>query len=184
MNKAEKRRRGKFKILEKTSYRFPIFPPRGARNTRNKFLFPWPASAVEKAVAAKREAEAVRVVVIDSLSPRMFPPSGPYTLKIVPAKSPSELRALLNKYLQDMGARAAGWIHFIKHERTLEVLRTEFYELSPVPNFETYRYEFGDVLLVAVLRRKPTRANPCVPASPEDLSYWLVIVRPEAAGKP
>jgi len=135
---------------------------------------------MEKAVAVKREAEAVRVVVVDSLSPRMFAPSGPYVLKMVPAKSPSELRALLNKYLQDMGARAAGWTHFIKHERTLEVLRTEFRELSPVPNRETYRYEPGDVLLVAVLRRRPTRANPCVPASPEDLSYWLVIVKQEA----
>jgi hypothetical protein len=131
-------------------------------------------------VAVKREAEAVRVVVIDSLSPRMFPPSGPYVLKMVPAKSPSELRALLNKYLQDIGAGAAGWTHFIKHERTLEVLRTEFYELSPVPNRETYKYEPGDILLVAVLRRKPTRSEPCVPSSPSDLSYWLVIVKQEA----
>ena len=118
------------------------------------------------------------------MSPRMFPPSGPYTLKMVPAKSPSELRALLNKYLQDMGARAAGWTHFIKHERTLEVLRSEFRELPPATNHESYRYEPGDVLLVAVLRRRPTRANPCVPASPEDLSYWFVAVKPEAAVKP
>lgn len=141
---------------------------------------------MEKAVAVKREREAaaVRAVVIDSLSPRMFPPSGPYTLKMVPAKSPSELRTLLNKYLQDMGARVAGWTHFIRHERTLEVLRSEFYELPPAPNRETYKYEPGDVILVAVLRRKPTRANPCVPSSPEDLSYWLVVVKPETAVKP
>jgi len=91
---------------------------------------------------------------------------------------------LLNKYLQDMGARVAGWTHFIKHGRTLEVLRTEFYELSPVPNYESYTYAPGDVLLVAVLRRRPTRSESCVPSSPSDLSYWLVIVRPEAAGKP
>ncbi len=140
-----------------------------------------PMPDVEKAVAAKREGEAVRVVVIDSLSPRMFPPTGPYTLRLVPAKTPSELRALLNKYVQDAGARVAGWAHFIKHERTLEVLRAEFRELSPAPNFETYKYEPGDVLLVAVLKRKPTRANPCVPASSEDLSYWLVVVKPETA---
>jgi len=136
---------------------------------------------VEKAVAAKGEREAVRVVAVDSLSPRMFPPAGPYTLKIVPAKSPSELRALLNKYVQDAGAKIISWAHFIKHERTLEVLRSELVELSPVPNRETYKYEPGDVLLVAVLKRKPTRGNPCIPASPEDLSYWLVIVKPEAA---
>ena len=135
---------------------------------------------MEKAVAAKREAEAARVVVVDSLSPRMFPPSGPYVLKMVPAKSPSELRALLDMYLRDAGVRVAGWTHFIKHERTLEVLRTEFRELPPATNHESYRYEPGDVLLVAVLRRRPTRANPCVPASPEDLSYWLVIVKQEA----
>jgi hypothetical protein len=132
-------------------------------------------------VAAKREGEAVRVVVIDSLSPRMLPPARAYTLRLVPAKSPSELRMLLNKYVQDMGARVAGWTHFIKHERTLEVLRSEFYELLPAPNRETYMYEPGDVLLVAVLRRKPTRSNPCIPTSPEDLSYWLVIVKPESA---
>jgi hypothetical protein len=139
---------------------------------------------MEKAVAVKREAEAVRVVVIDSLSPRMFPPTGPYTLKMVPAKSLPELRALLNKHVQDAGARVAGWIHFIKHRRTLDVLRSEFDVLSPEPNRETYRYEPGDILLVAVLRRKPTRSEPCVPASPEDLSYWLVVVKPEAAVKP
>ncbi len=102
-------------------------------------------------------------------------------MKIIPAKTPSELRALLNKYVQDAGARVAGWTHFIKHERTLEVLRTEFRELPPAPNRESYRYEPGDVLLVAVLRRRPTKANPCVPSSPEDLSYWLVVVKPEAA---
>jgi len=132
---------------------------------------------VEKAVAAKGEREAVRVVAVDSLSPRMFPPAEPYTLKIVPAKSPSELKALLNKYLQDDGAKVAGWAHYIKHKRTLDVLRTEFNELPPEPNRETYRYEPNDVLLVAVLRRKPTRADPCVPASPEDLSYWMVTVK-------
>jgi hypothetical protein len=136
---------------------------------------------MEMAVAAKREAEAVRVVVIDSLSPRMFPPTGPYVLKIVPANSLSELRALLDRYVRDVGARAAGWTHFIKHERTLEVLRSEFTELPPAPNRESYKYEPGDVLLVAVLRRKPTRASTCVPASPDDLSYWLVVVKPEAA---
>jgi hypothetical protein len=111
----------------------------------------------------------------------MFPPSGPYTLKIVPAKTLSELRALLNKYVQDAGVRVAGWVHFIKHKRTLDVLRTEFPELPPEPNRETYRYEPGDILLVAVLRRKPTRSDPCMPASPDDLSYWLVVVKPEAA---
>jgi hypothetical protein len=140
---------------------------------------------VEKAVAMKRGAEAVvRVVVIDSLSPRMFPPTGPYALRLVPAKTPSELRALLNKYVQDAGARIAGWVHFVKHERTLEVLRSEFYELPPAPNREPYKYEPGDVLLVAVLKRKPTRANPCAPATPDDLSYWLVVVKPESAAKP
>ncbi len=105
-------------------------------------------------------------------------------MRLVPAKSPSELRALLNKYLQDAGAKIISWAHFIKHERTLEVLRSELVELPLAPNRESYRYEPNDVLLVAVLRRKPTRANPCVPASPEDLSYWLVIVKPEAAAKP
>ena len=139
---------------------------------------------MEKAVSVKREAEAVRVVVVDSLSPRMFAPAGAYVLRMVPAKSPSELRTLLSKYVQDAGARIAGWTHFIKHERTLEVLRTEFRELSPAPNPESYTYTPGDVLLVAVLRRRPTRANPCVPASPSDLSYWLIIVKPEAAVKP
>jgi hypothetical protein len=108
----------------------------------------------------------------------MFAPARAYVLRIVPAKSPSELRTLLNKYVQDAGARIAGWTHFIKHERTLEVLRTEFRELSPAPNPESYTYAPGDVLLVAVLRRKP---SPCVPASPDDLSYWLVVVKPEAA---
>jgi len=132
-------------------------------------------------VAVKREAEAVRVVAVDSLSPRMFPPTGPHVLKIIPAKTLSELRGLLDRYVRDVGARVVGWIHYIKHRRTLEVLRTEFNELSPEPNRETYRYESGDILLVAVLRRKSTRSEPCVPASPDDLSYWLVVVKPEAA---
>jgi hypothetical protein len=114
----------------------------------------------------------------------MFPPTGPYTLRLVPAKSLPELRALLDKYVRDAGARVAGWTHFIKHRRTLDVLRTEFHELSPEPNRETYKYAPNDVLLVAVLRRKPTRGEPCVPASPEDLSYWFVVVKPETAAKP
>ena len=147
-----------------------------------KYLISCPASAVEKAVAMKREKDvSVRVVVIDSLSPRMLPPSTPYTLRLVPARTLSELRALLNKYLQDVGARIIGWAHFIKHKRTLDVLRSEFRELPPVPNLETYHYEPGDVLLVAVLRRKPTRSDPCVPATPDDLSYWFVAVKPESA---
>jgi hypothetical protein len=139
---------------------------------------------MEKAVAMKRDAEAVRVVVVDSLSPRMFPPTRSYTLRLVPAKTPSELRALLDKHVQDERARVAGWTHYIKHERTLEVLRSEFRELSPAVNPESYAYAPGDVLLVAVLRRKPTKANPCVPASPSDLSYWLIVVKPEVAVKP
>lgn len=133
-------------------------------------------------MAIKREKDAaVRVVVVDSFSPRMLPPSGPYTLRLIPAKTLSELRVLLDKYLQSVGAGAVSWVHFIKYKRTLDVLRTEFNELPAAPNRETYRYEPGDVLLVAVLRRKPTRADPCVPAGPDDLSYWLVVVKPESA---
>jgi hypothetical protein len=140
---------------------------------------------MEKAVAVKRDAEAVRVVAVDYLSPRMLPPTGPYMLRMVPAKTPSELRALLDRYVRDVGARVAGWTHFIKHKRTLDVLRSELLELSPEPNRETYKYEPGDILLVAVLKQKPTRSEPCVPASPEDLSYWLVTVKQEAkAPKP
>jgi hypothetical protein len=84
-------------------------------------------------------------------------------------------------HVRDAGTRVAGWVHFIKHERTFDILRTEFRELPSVPNRESYRYEPGNVLLVAVLRRKP---NTSAPASPSDLSYWLVIVKPEAEAKP
>jgi hypothetical protein len=68
-------------------------------------------------------------------------------------------------HVRDASARIAGWTHFIKHERTLEVLRTEFTKLPPAPNRESYTYVPGDILLVAVLRRRPTRDNPRVPAT-------------------
>jgi hypothetical protein len=134
-------------------------------------------------VAAKREGEAaevvhsVRVVGLDTISPRMFVPTGQYVLQMTPALSPAELRSLLTSYLAEIGARNAAWTHYIWHKRTLDILRMEFPELPPEPNYATYKYRPGDVLLVAVLKRKPTRRDPCVPASPEDLSYWLVTVR-------
>jgi len=73
------------------------------------------------------------------------------------------------------GARVTSWVHFIK--QTLDILRTEFRELSPEPNRKSYKYETSDVLLVAVLRRKLTRRNPCIPATPDDLTYWFIAVK-------
>jgi hypothetical protein len=28
-----------------------------------------------------------------------------------------------------------------------------------------------------VLKRRPTKRDPCVPATPDDLAYWLVTVK-------
>jgi len=123
------------------------------------------------AAGAVSRRRVVRVVGLDSLSPRMFSPVGPYVVKMTPASSLSDLRVLLSKYLQEIGAENVIWAHHIKHKRTLEVLRTEFAELPQEPNYSTYKYAPGDVLLIAVLRRRP---HPCLLLVPEDLSYWLV----------
>lgn len=118
-----------------------------------------------------------RVVGLDALSLRMFAPAGQYVLNITPAPSLADLRALLSRYLMETDAKNVVWTHHILHKRTLDILRTEFPELPPEPSRGGYKYAPGDVLLVAVLKRRPTRRNPCVPATPEDLAYWLVTVR-------
>jgi len=135
---------------------------------------------VEKPALERETAEVqrpVRVVVLDALSLRMFAPAGQYILHITPAQTPAELRALLSRYLMEIDAKNVVWTHHIFHRRTLDVLRTEFPELPPRPSRVGYRYAPGDVLLVAVLKRRPTRRNPCVPAAPDDLAYWLVTVK-------
>ena len=152
----------------------------GSGRRRLSFFMSRPRSAVEKHAQEKRSAEAphaVRVVALDALSLRMFAPMGQYILNITPAPSPAELRALLNNYLMETGAKNVAWTHHILHKRTLDILRTEFPELPPKPSRVGYRYRPGDVLLVAVLKRKPTRRNPCVPATPDDLAYWFVAVK-------
>ena len=135
---------------------------------------------MEKPVLERGTAEArrsVRVVALDALSLRMFVPAGQYILNITPAPSLAELRALLSRYMMETGAEDVVWTHYILHERTLDVLRTEFPELPPRPSRAGYRYAPGDVLLVAVLRRRPTRRNTCVPAAPDDLAYWFITVK-------
>jgi len=107
----------------------------------------------------------------------MFPPIGPYVVRMTPAASLAELRAVLNKHLQEIGAENVIWVHFIKHKRTLRILRTEFAELPQGPNYASYKYALGDIMLVAVLKRKP---HPCVLLMPEDLAYWLVTVESQA----
>ena len=119
----------------------------------------------------------VRVVGLDALSLRMLAPVGQYVLNATPAPTPAELRALLSRHLAETSAEDVAWTHHIFHKRTLDILRAEFPELPPRPSRVGYRYAPGDVLLVAVLKRRPTRANPCVPAAPDDLSYWLVTVK-------
>jgi hypothetical protein len=123
------------------------------------------------AAGAVSRRRIVRVVGLDTLSPRMFPPVGPYVVRMTPASLLSELRALLNKQLQEINAEDVIWAHFIKHRKTLKVLRTEFAELPQEPNYSTYKYTPGDILLVATPRRRP---HPCLLLMPEDLSYWLV----------
>jgi hypothetical protein len=135
---------------------------------------------VEKPALERGRAEvqkAIRVVALDALSLRMFVPVGQYVLHITPAPSLAELRNLLNEYLKETDAEDVVWTHHILHERTLDVLRTEFPELPPRPSRAGYKYAPGDVLLVAVLRRRPTRRNSCVPATPDDLAYWFVTVK-------
>jgi len=139
---------------------------------------------VEKSALERGTAEGlrrVRVVGLDALSLRMFAPAGQYVLNATPAPAPAELRVLLSRYLAETDAEDVAWMHHIFHKRTLDILRAEFPELPPRPSRVGYRYAPGDVLLVAVLRRKPTRANPCVPAAPDDLSYWLVTVKRKIA---
>lgn len=119
----------------------------------------------------------VRVVGLDALSLRMFAPAGQYILNITPAPSLAELRSLLNRYLMETDVKNVVWTHHILHKRTLDILRTEFPELPPRPARVGYRYVPGDVLIVAVLRRKPTKRDPCVPAGPDDLSYWFITVK-------
>jgi hypothetical protein len=96
---------------------------------------------------------------------------------MTPASSLSELRAVLNRHLQEIGAESVIWTHHIKHKRTLKILRGEFAELPQEPNFVTYKFAPGDILLVAVLRRKP---HPCVLLMQEDFSYWLVTAELQA----
>ena len=135
---------------------------------------------MEKPALERGTAEVqrpVRVVGLDTVSPRMFAPAGQYILQMTPAPSLSELRSLLNNYLMETDAKNVVWAHYIQHQKTLDILRTEFPELPPEPNYMTYKYAPGDVLLVAVLKRRPTKRNPCVPATPDDLSYWLVTVK-------
>jgi len=139
-------------------------------------------SALEGGIT--RGQRPARVVGLDTISPRMFAPAGQYILQMTPAPSLSELRALLSRYLMEADAKDVLWIHYIQHKRTLDILRTEFPELPPEPNYKTYRYVPGDVLLVAVLRRKPTRIDPCVPAAPDDLTYWLVTVKRKIPASP
>jgi hypothetical protein len=135
---------------------------------------------VEKPALGKDAAEVqrpVRIVGLDVLSLRMFVPAGQYVLNATPAPSLAELRALLSRYLVEADVKNVVWTHYILHKRTLDILRTEFPELPPAPSRAGYRYRPGDVLLVAVLKRRPTRRNPCVPETPDDLAYWLVTVR-------
>jgi len=135
---------------------------------------------VEKLALERGRAEvqkSVRVVALDALSLRMFAPAGQYVLRMTPAPSLAELRALLSEYLTEAGIESVVWTHYILHERTLDVLRTEFPELPPRANRAGYKYTPGDVLLVAVLKRRPTRRNPCIPATPDDLTYWFIAVK-------
>jgi hypothetical protein len=144
------------------------------------FFKPSPERVVEKPALERGTAEvqrSVRVVGLDVLSLRMFTPMGQYILQMTPATAPAELRVLLNSYLTEIGTRSAVWTHHIRHKQTLDVLRAEFPELPPKPNYAPYKYRSGDVLLVAVLKRRPTKRDPCVPATPEDLAYWFVAVR-------
>ncbi len=139
-----------------------------------------PPPAVEKPALERETAEVqrpVRVVGLDALSLRMFMPVGQYILQMTPAPTPAELRGLLSRYLMEASAKNVVWTHHILHKRTLDILRAEFPELPPGPSRVGYRYAPGDVLLVAVLKRRPTRRDPCVPATPEDLAYWLVTVK-------
>jgi hypothetical protein len=135
------------------------------------------ANAAAVALQSTPTARTVRVVGLDTLSPRMFPPIGPYVVRMAPAASLSELRAMLDKHLKGIGAENVVWVHFIRHRRTLRILRTEFAELPQEPNYTTYKYAPGDVLLIGVLKRKP---RPCVLLMPEDLSYWLVTAELQA----
>ncbi len=135
---------------------------------------------MEKSALEKEAAEVqrpIRVVALDALSPRMFTPIGQYVLQMTPAPSLAELRALVNKYLMEAGAKDVVWTHRILHKRTLDILRIEFPELPPKPSRVGYKYRPGDILLVAVLKRRPTRRSPCIPETPDDLSYWLVTVK-------
>ena len=135
---------------------------------------------MEKLASERETAEVqkpVRVVGLDALSLRMFMPVGQYILNITPAPSLSELRALLNKYLMETDAKNIVWTHHILHKRTLDILRMEFPELPPTPAHVGYKYAPGDILIVAVLRRRPTKRTPCVPATPDDLAYWLVTIK-------
>jgi hypothetical protein len=100
----------------------------------------------------------------------MLLPIGPYVLRLTPAQTLAELRAVLNKHLQEVGAENVVWTHYIKHRRTLKVLQREFPELPQEPNYSSYRYAPGDVMLIAVPKRRP---HPCVLPMPEDFFYWL-----------
>ena len=131
---------------------------------------------ITNAAGAVSRRRIVRVVGLDTLSPRMFSPTGPYVVKMTPASSLSELRAVLNRQLQEINAENVVWVHFIKHRKTLKVLRTEFAELPQEPNYSTYKYAPGDILLVATLKRRP---HPCLLLMPEDFMYWLVTAEPQ-----
>ncbi len=135
---------------------------------------------MEKSALEREAAEVqrpVRVVGLDALSLRMFAPAGQYILQVTPAPTLTELRALLSRYLMGTNTKNVVWTHYILHKKTLDILRAEFPELPPEPSRTGYKYAPGDVLLVAVLKRRPTRRDPCIPATPEDLAYWFVAVK-------
>ena len=139
------------------------------------------ASAAAVAHQQTHAARSVRVVGLDTLSPRMFPPIGQYVIRLTPASSLSELRAVLSKHLQKIGAERVVWAHYIRHRKTLSILRREFIELPQEPNYATYRHAPGDVMLIAVPKRKP---HPCILPMPEDFSYWLATAELQAEPSP
>ena len=86
--------------------------------------------------------------------------------------------AIAAKWLSHMVEQGYEIVHYIRHQATIELLRSFGAPLAPQPNAGLYQYADGDVLVIVTLRQPQRGAE--VQVRPEDLEVWEVRVRPIA----
>jgi len=63
--------------------------------------------------------------------------------------------------------------HYIRHNATIQALRSLGIPLSETPNAGLYSYSPGDVIVVVTLRN-PARGQEVSQIAPQDLESWIV----------